>query len=103
MYGDGLDHGVSLSFVNGELRETLSGLRAACREAVSDAAELATIEIIPFEATIVLNVKSQFKPEAVVRIRITHPRGLEQPAGEGEEKALAGVIDRLNSLGVKRS
>jgi hypothetical protein len=101
LYGRGLDHGSLLSPKHGELRETLDALCAACHEVVDDAPENCRIEIIPFEATLVLNVKNHFEPEALVRIRITHSRGLGQPAGASEEKALADVRDSFDSLGLK--
>jgi len=103
LYGRGPDHGSALSFQNGGIRAALNELCAACRAVVKPAAEYASIEIIPFAATLVLNVKSHFEPEALVRIRITHTRGLDQPVGTSEEKARADVGGRLESLGVKRT
>ncbi len=103
LYGTGFDHGSALSFENGELRATLNELCAACRKVVAPATEYCRIEIIPYEATLILNVKSHFEPEALLRIRITHSRGLDQPAGASEERARADVGDRLESLGVKRT
>ena len=103
LYGNGFDHGAALSFENGELRETLNELGAACREAAAHAADYSRIEIIPWNATLVLNGKSHLEPEALVTIRITHSRGLDQPAGSGEEKALADVVGSLYSMGVKKT
>jgi hypothetical protein len=103
LYGNGFHDPPMHSIGNGELRATLSELSAACRDVVSQAKENCTIEIIPFEATLVLDVKRHFEPEALVRIRITHSRGLDQPAGASEEKALADVIAGLHSLGVKKN
>jgi hypothetical protein len=87
----------------GEPRATLNELCAACRKVVAPATEYCRIEIIPYEATLILNVKIHFEPEALLRIRITHSRGLDQPAGASEERARADVGDRLESLGVKRT
>ncbi|HXB71131.1 MAG TPA: hypothetical protein VNY05_23040 [Candidatus Acidoferrales bacterium] len=103
LYGNRPDHGSALSFENGEPRATLDELCAACREVVAPATEYCTIEIIPDEATLILNVKSHLEPEALLCIRITHSRGLDQPAGASEERACADVGDRLESLGVKRA
>ena len=58
--------------------------------------------LLPFEGTLILNVKRNFEPEAVVRIRITHSRGLGEPAGASEDQARAHLEERLRSLGVKR-
>jgi len=103
LYGNGFRHPAMLSIPNGELRATLQQLSAACRDVVSQAKENCTIEILPFDATLVLDVKRHFEPEALVRIRITHSRGLDQPAGATEEKALADVTASLDALGVKKS
>ena len=103
LYGNGFHDPPMHSIGNGELRATLSELSAACRDVVSQAKEGCMIEIIPFEATLVLDVKRHFEPEALVRIRITHSRGLDQPAGASEEKALAEVMASLDSFGVKKS
>jgi hypothetical protein len=103
LYGRGPDHGSALSFHNGDVRAALDELCAACWAVVKPVAEYASIEVIPRAATLVLNVKSHLQPEALVRIRITHTRGLDQPAGTSEEKARADVGDRLESLGVMRT
>ena len=103
LYGNGFDHGSALSFENGEPRATLNELCAACRKVVAPATEYCRIEIIPYDATLILNVKIHFEPEALLRIRITHSRGLDQPAGASEERARADVGNRLESLGVKRT
>jgi hypothetical protein len=103
LYGNGFDHGAALSFENGDLRTTLNELYAACRAVVASATESSTIEIIPVEETLILNVKRHLEPEALVRIRITNSGGLDQPAGASEEKARAGITHSLESLGVKRT
>jgi hypothetical protein len=70
---------------------------------ISQATEGSAIEVTPADDTLILNVKSHLEPEALVRVRITYFRGLDQPAGASEEKALANVVSSLESLGVKRS
>src|SRR5262249_52035278 len=103
VYASRPDDQSALSFQSGELRKTLDEICAACRETVAQANESSTIEIIPFESSLVLNVPNHFEPEALVRIRITHSRGLDQPAGEMEDKARADIEERLHALGLKRS
>jgi hypothetical protein len=103
LYGNSFDHGAALSLENSELREALNELEAACREATAHAADYSSIEIIPWNATLVLNVKSHLEPEALVTIRITHSRGLDQPAGSTEERALADVVGSLHSRGVRKT
>ena len=96
-------HDSTLSFQNDELRKTLDEICDACRETIAQAGGNSTIEIIPFPGSLVLNVQSHFEPEALVRIRISPPGGLDQPAGESEDKARADIEERLHALGVKRS
>ena len=78
-------------------------LCTACAEVVAHVSESSRIEIFPFEGTLILNVKNHLEPEALVRIRITHSRGLDQPAGASEDEARAHLEERLHSLGVKRT
>jgi len=102
LYGQGFTGPSTVSIENSDLRATLSDFSSACREVVSHSAENCTIEILPFDGTLVLDVKDHFKPEALVRIRITHLRGLDQRAGASEEKALADIAHTLESLGLRR-
>jgi hypothetical protein len=102
VYGYFDDHGSTLSFENGEPRETLKELYAACQVAAGQAVGDSRIELIADDATLVLDVHMHSEPEALVRIRITHSRGLDQPAGASEERALDGVLRSLKSLGVDK-
>ena len=101
LYANGLKQG-SLSFENGDLHETVNELYAACEEAIAPAKENCDIEIIPIDATLVLDTQNHLQPEALLRIRLSHPGGLGEPAGANEEKALADLLERLHSLGVRR-
>jgi len=58
------------------------------------------IEVIPFPSTVILDTKRRRQPEGMVRIRITHGRGLDQAAGASEESALKEIEERLHDLGV---
>ena len=60
-----------------------------------------SIEVIPFPSTVILDTRRRLQPEAVVRIRITHSRGLDQPAGASEESALREIEEQLRGLGIK--
>ena len=103
LYAAGPNHGSVLSFQDGELRKTLDELSAACAEAIAHVRENSRFEIFPFEGSLILDVKRHFEPEALVRIRITHFRGVDQPAGASEDDARAHLEERLRSLGVKRT
>jgi hypothetical protein len=60
-----------------------------------------SIEVIPFPSTVILDTRRKLQPEAMVRIRITHRRGLGQPAGASEEGALKQIEEQLRGLGIK--
>ena len=60
-----------------------------------------SLEAIPFPSTVVLDVHDH-KVEGMLRIRISHFRGLEQPASLPEQRALDEIEKQLNSLGVAR-
>jgi hypothetical protein len=66
----------------------------------SRSTDTCSIEVIPFGSTAVLDTKSHLQPQAMLRIRITHQRGLEQPAGKAEQHALEEVEKELRRLGV---
>ena len=59
-----------------------------------------SIETVAFPSTVIINPKTQFQEEGMLRIRITH-KGL-QPAGEEEERALSKVKERLHDLGLNQ-
>jgi hypothetical protein len=59
------------------------------------------VEIIPFPATVFLDRKRRLLPQGMLRIRISHGRGLEQPAGPSEERALNEIQEQLHAIGLK--
>ena len=58
------------------------------------------IEVIPFGATVVLDAKNHLQPLALLRIRITHNRGVHEATGATEQEALKAVEAQLSSLGI---
>jgi hypothetical protein len=71
-------------------------------DTVSYQANECSIEVIPFPATVFSEAREQFRSEAVVRIRISHCRGVDQPSGLPEQYALKEVEEQLQALGVRR-
>lgn len=59
-----------------------------------------SIEVIPFGSTIVLDTSRRLEPESMLRIRISHGRGLDQPAGGPEMRALKEIEEQLHKLGI---
>src|SRR5215467_10161179 len=85
---------------NEEFRATEEDLQRVAREIVSEAKSSDEIEITPFENSVILDIHQNLRPEAFLRIRITHDRGLAQPEGPMEEQTLAVIRERLLQLGV---
>jgi len=61
------------------------------------------IDVIPFGSTVFLNTKNHLDPQAMLRLRITHCRGLEQPAGLPEQRALEEIQEALRNMGVAQT
>jgi hypothetical protein len=61
------------------------------------------IEVLPEANSLALDTHQNLGPEALLRIRISHGRGLDQPGGPFEEQALRGIQEMLHALGVKRA
>ncbi len=59
-----------------------------------------SIEVIPFGSTIILDTRDHLQPMAMLRIRITSFRGVQETAGATEQEALRAVEAQLSNLGV---
>jgi hypothetical protein len=66
---------------------------------ISDACAL---EVIAFPSTVVFDARKHGMAEAMLRIRISHFRGPDQPYGLPEQRALAEVEKELRALGLGR-
>ena len=62
------------------------------------ATDSCSLEVFPFPSVAIIDPKG--KVEAIIRIRISHWRGLDQPAGPPEQRALEEVENELKSLGI---
>jgi hypothetical protein len=59
------------------------------------------VEVIPFGATALFDLR-RHAVEGMIRIRIHHYRGLDQPSGSPEEHALGLIEAELKKLGIRR-
>jgi hypothetical protein len=64
------------------------------------ASDSCSLEVIPFSSTAIIDSRNHGQVEAMIRIRISHWRGLDQPAGPPEQHALEEVENELRSLGI---
>ena len=70
-------------------------------ESVSQhASDSCSVEVIPFSSTAIIDSRNHGQVEAMIRIQISHGRGLDQPAGPAEKRALEEVEKELKSLGI---
>jgi hypothetical protein len=84
-------------------RMVVDYLQAVAKEIQPKTGHYCTIEVIPYEDSVVLDTHQQFRPQAMLRIRISHARGLDQPEGPPEEQALVEIRQSLHELGVKEA
>lgn len=66
------------------------------------AAESCLLEVIPFRSVAIIDNRNRGKVEALVRITISHERGLDQPAGKAEQFALEELEKQLKALNIVR-
>jgi len=84
-----------------EAEIVFSYFEAVAREVQSQVSQGCTVEIMRYPDSLVLD--SHFQPQAMVRIRISHSRGLDQSEGPTEEQALNAIRDKLHALGLRES
>ena len=63
--------------------------------------ESCQIEIIPFQTTGFFDARRRFQLQGMLRIRISHLRGLDQPYGPPEKRALNQIEQQLHAIGLK--
>jgi len=61
------------------------------------------VEVVPEADSLTLDTQHHFRPLAMLRIRISHDRGLDQPGGVAEEQALKVIQQTLRELEVKET
>jgi hypothetical protein len=64
------------------------------------ASDSCSLEVIPFFSTAIIDSRNHGQVEAMIRIQISHGRGLNQPAALPEHRALEEVERELKSLGI---
>ena len=74
---------------------------AVARQVQSKVGQRCAVEVVGYPDSLVLD--SHFQPQAMVRIRISHSRGLDQSEGPAEEQALEAIRGKLHELGLRES
>lgn len=76
-------------------------LQKLADEASLHSRDRCTVEMTPFASTAILDFRNH-AVEATIQIRIHHYRGLDQPFGAPEQRALEEVVRRLEDMGMAR-
>jgi hypothetical protein len=82
-------------------RLVLDYFGSVAREIQATAGHGCTVELMPETDSVVRDTRRHFQPEAMLRIRISHDRGLDQPAGPPEQQALQAIRNMLHEFNVK--
>jgi hypothetical protein len=90
-------------FHSEEGRSVVQYFEAVARDVQSKIGQHCTIEVIPCVDSLVLDTHEHLQPEVMLRIRISHDRGLDQPEGPPEEQALNAIRESLHELQVKQA
>src|SRR5208283_4476496 len=72
-----------------------AGLQKIAERVSLHATDSCSLEVIPFPSVAIIDTRNQGKVEAIIRIRISHWRGLDQPAGPAEQRALEEIQEEL--------
>jgi hypothetical protein len=78
-----------------------SELQKIAEELSRHATDSCSLEVLEFPATVFFDLR-RHAPEALLRIRVSHCRGLNEPAGLPEQRAIEELEKELKSLGVAR-
>jgi len=85
-----------------EYAQGIEALQKIAETTAHHASDSCSVEVIAFPSTVHLDTQNHLQEEAILRIRISHYRGLDQPAGAPEQRALDEIETQLQSLGVAR-
>jgi hypothetical protein len=79
-----------------------AGLRKIAEEVSVHTSGSCVLEVIPFSSRIVFDNRNSDAVEGMIRIRISHRRGIDQPSGLVEEHALEELENQLQGMGITR-
>jgi hypothetical protein len=99
LYGSGIDRDLSLSPDSEQALLTYRDLEEVARTIMQQVSAPQIVEILPFTSALYVLPSHRFRTEALLKIRITHGRGLDQPSGPFEEQALKALEERLQAFG----
>ena len=88
---------------SGEGRGIVEYFESVAQEIQQKVGHQCTLEIIRDSDSLILDPQHHFRPQAMLRIRISHDRGVDQPEGPTEEQALKAIRETLHELKVREA
>jgi len=73
-------------------------LQKIAKKSSHHSSDTCSIEAIPSFSSILFDAGKNLQPQAMMRIRVSHHRGLNQPAGPAEEHALGQIEKQLQEI-----
>lgn len=101
LYGSGSGQDLDLSSGRDQFDSTLRALQTVAKAVMLKPPHTQCVEVQRFDTNFYFLPSHNFRPEALLRIRITHFRGLDQPAGPLETQTRDAIESQLQALGVK--
>ena len=86
-----------------EGHEIVHYFETVAQEVQSEVGHQCTVEVIADSDSLTLDPQHHFRPQAMLKMRIGHDRGLDQPKGPAEEQALQAIRERLHELKVREA
>ncbi|MBV9669470.1 MAG: hypothetical protein JOZ43_00815 [Acidobacteriales bacterium] len=77
-------------------------IQRIAKEVAHHATDRCSVQVIASPERVVFSATSHGELQAMLRIRISHYRGLDQPYGAPEEEALKTLEEQLKQLGMSR-
>jgi hypothetical protein len=102
IYGVNLKNEFALPGLDPDYAQGYTELQRIAKNVSHQTSDSCWLEVIAFPSRIRVGGIGHAEAQGMLRIRISHHRGLEQPAGAAEEQALKDFEDQLRALGIRR-
>ena len=100
IYGESLKQELVMPGPDPDYKLGYSELQEIAEELSRRAIYACSFEVFEFPSTAFFDPRRHARPEALLRIRVSHRRGLNEPAGLVEQRALEELEKELKSLGI---
>ena len=83
-----------------DYRSGYAALRELAEKLMGQCTDSCSIEVVPFHSSLILDTRQSLRPLGMMRLRIAHARGVDQPSGAAEERTLKAVLAEFHYLGM---